>query len=1815
MSAVPDEAAIRGWLLDYLVEVVGCVQGEADPDAPLRDLGLGSTDVVVLAGELSELLGRTVTAAELFEHPTVNSLAAALAGANATESANGAGPTGSTDEPIAVIGIGCRFPSDINDPDAFWAFLESGECAVGEVPDGRWNDFIDGGPPVADAVRGTTRFGAFLSDIAGFDADYFGISPNEAAKMDPQQRLFLEVAHQAIEHAGIPVDSLAHSQTGVFAGACAAEYGYLVSRDLAAVDGWSGTGSALSVVSNRVSYALDLRGPSVTIDSACSSSLVTIHLACRSLRSGETDLALAGGVNVMLSPAITRSFDQLDAMSPTGRCHSFDAAADGYVRGEGCGVVVLKRLSDARRDGDRILAVVRGSAVNQDGRSNGLTAPNPAAQAAVLRAAYTDAGIAPRDVEFVETHGTGTLLGDPIEARALGTVLGRGRTPDAPLLLGAVKSNLGHLEAAAGVAGFIKSVLALRKARIPANLGYTAPNPHIPFDAHRLRVVGSPTDWPAAGHPRRAGVSSFGFGGTNAHVVLEQAPDEASDAPSAFQSDAGTDLTRLTVPAGSVPRVQRFADVLANWLETSGSDSPLSSVAAALAGRGSRGGCFGAVVAADRDAAVAGLRALAAGASAAGVVPAREPARDSGVVFVFSGQGAQWTGMGQRLLTTEPAFADAVADLDQVFVEQVGFSLAQVLRSGRPVEGIDRIQPVLIGVQLALVELWRSHGIVPDAVIGHSMGEVSAAIVSGGLSVADGLRVIATRSRLMRRELSGRGAMALIEMDEASAEILASEFHGVSVAVVASPRQTVVAGDPDRIAALMDAVVARGLMARRVDVDVASHHRTVDPILDELRAELACLAPRKPTIPVLSTVLAGDTAPPFDADYWASNLRSPVRFAAAVADAADRWGTFVEVSPHPVLTHAVTECLPGSRHHVTGTVARDGDERLDFHTALASLGRHPDVQPRKPRIELPATPWLHSAHWMPPMRASSATDTVPRIGTVLGGRTRLVGTQTTDLWRARIAPTDRPYPGFHRVHQVELVPISVLLATFAAAASDIGAHGVDRLGFETPLVLNQHWIIHVILEGDLLTLSSAPGDDGPWTVHATARLAAGAAPDVLDPIGPDAVDDQARGITEPPAEWGVEGTPFPWSVSAVRRSDPALVVDVATAQTPITALLDAAVGVSRMVAPEDSRLLVPAAVDSLHVVNPAPSDGGRVTVRARDGRTLSGSDAVIGGVDVDVTDAHGTLLAELRGLRFAPVGDDALLSDAAPSEIVHTLEWRTWTPEDADRPRTVTVIGDEQLAAELAGTGLDISQNEDIDRSDRVLYVPRVRAEESDLAAATRLTCEVLDLVRAVNRAGTGRVWLLTHGVADGTSPSAAPQSVLWGLAGVIAAEHPESWGGLLDLPAAGPVGEGAPVAEALRGRSREPLRLRDGAITVGVPAAVPATDAGTPMRCRPDAAYLVTGGLGSLGLAIAVWLADKGARRIILAGRTPLPARAQWNTVVEPVLRERIDAVAALEQRGVAVETIALDIAAAGALTEYLADRDRQGAPAIRGIVHAAGVQSAMLIDDVDAESVDAVLEPKVAGARALADAFPPGTIDFLHLVGSAGAVYGVPGQSAYAAANAYLDGLARRRHHEGATDVLALDWVAWQDMGFGAGAEVVRRELERMGSRPVRPAEAFAAWEYAAAHGAHQAIMVPRPGGARPDAAGRDRAGGTPVWSQMSPSDALASIESGLRDIVARELRMSPAELTADRPFAEIGLNSVMAMSIRRDAETLVGTELSVTMLWNHPTLGALARHLAERVGASPPGSESRGEPAAEQAGDGLLDNLFDSVEGSVQ
>ncbi|MGW3420574.1 alpha/beta fold hydrolase [Streptomyces phaeochromogenes] len=972
---------IRELVAGRLQDWYGVSSGQLPDDRPLAEVGLTSRDAVALTAELSELAGRRLPDTLLWEAPTIDALVRRLeetpprkgrgavtyaAPPRGRDQPRRAGTLQTEPIPVAVIGVGARFPGGVTSPDTFWQLLTDGRDAVGTLPPGRWDPFVRDPDRLPDDV---TRHGAFLGgldDIAGFDAEFFGIPAHEATAMDPQHRMLLEVTREALDHAALAAPTLAGTRTGVFVGISGNEYAHLTTADLRAVDAWTATGASMSIAAGRLSYALDLRGPSLSVDTACSSSLVAVHHAVRSLATGESDTALAAGVNLLLTPAVTLGFQRAGALAPDGRCKAFDAAADGIVRGEGCGVVVLKRLADAERDGDRVLAVIHATAVNSDGRSNGLTAPNGEAQCALLAEAHT----APTTVDYVEAHGTGTALGDPIEAGALGAVLGRDRPLDQPLLIGSAKTNLGHLEAAAGIAGLIKTVLALHHGEIPAHLHFTRPGPHADLDALGLRVVGSPEPWPRYSGTATAGVSAFGFGGTNAHVVLAEYR-QASRAKGPVGRPA-----LLLLDGPTKDRVRAYAGELAAWLDTpDGGRVRDADLARTLAGRTGRGRHRAALVTRDRTETRTALGRLAAGEPSPRLVTGEDrPGGPGPMVWVFSGYGSQWPGMGSQLLTTEPVFAAAVDRLEPLVRYHAGLSLRAGLRPDADLSTPAAVMPVLYGMQVALAELWRSYGLEPDAVIGHSLGEIAAAVVSGALDQATGARIVAVRSRLLDR-LTG-GAMAVVELPAAEIPLLAREFGTLEVAVHSSPAQCVVTGAAEDVAGLVARVTENGGFARLLGVSGAGHSPEVEPLLPEFAWELGEVRHSAPRCRRYSTVL-GDPREtvPCDTEYWAANLRNPVRFAQAVRAAAeDGHRVFVEVAPHATQLHPLTDTLRDAGAGdalIVPTLRRDTDDALAFRTSLATLLVH-GVRVAQPReglhpegriTDVPSPRWRHRRFW------------------------------------------------------------------------------------------------------------------------------------------------------------------------------------------------------------------------------------------------------------------------------------------------------------------------------------------------------------------------------------------------------------------------------------------------------------------------------------------------------------------------------------------------------------------------------------------------------------------------------------------------------------------------------------------------------------------------------------------------------------------------------------------------------------------------------------------------------------------------------------
>ncbi|HEV7651177.1 MAG TPA: type I polyketide synthase [Actinophytocola sp.] len=1737
------------------------------------------------------------------------------------------------DETIAIVGMGCRFPGGVSSPAEFWKSLVDGVDAISELPGDRWEHYEAGDPEHAAAVRKTTRLGGFVSDVDGFDAAFFGISPREAALMDPQQRMALEVSWEALEHAGIVPAALAGTDAGVYIGVNTDDHGRRLLEDLPRIEAWTGIGSSMCAVANRVSYSLDLRGPSMVVDTACSSSLVALHLAAQALRAGEVPVAVAGGVMLMIAPGLTMVMDSAGALAPDGRSKSFDASADGYGRGEGCGMVVLKRLSDARRDGDRVLAVVRGSAVAQDGRTDGIMAPSREAQEYMLRQACRQSGVAPESVDYVEAHGTGTRAGDPIEAGAIAAVYGTGRPADRPCLIGSVKTNIGHLEAASGIAGVIKAVLAIEHAAIPPSLNFDDPNPDIPWGESGLRVVTDLTPWPSTGGPRRAGVSGYGYGGTIAHLVLEQAPLVETPNPAL---DRGTALRVYPLSGGSTDAVRDYAAALAEWLTADGlraANAELADVGFTLTRRRSHLAHRTGIVAAGQEELIGRLRQVGTDDSGTLISGRALPGAAKGAVWVFSGHGSQWIGMGRELLATEPAFGRVLDELEPVCLEEMGVSPRKALLEG-DLRDTDRIQMLIYAMQVALAEVWYARGLRPAAVIGHSVGEIAAAVVAGVYDVADGARLICRRSTLLRK-VAGQGGMAMVNLpfDEVARRL--EPHEGVNAAISAAPASTVIAGDAHAV----DTVVRQwgadpALHVQRVNSDVAFHSHHMDQLTEDLALAAAELSNEPPALPVYSTSQPdprSDAAR--DGAYWAANLRNPVRFAAAVSAAlADGYRAFVEIAPHPVVSYSVNEVLTAERVDdavVAHTLRRNRPEQATLLANLATLHCHgvpvdwSAGSSGGRLVSLPVIAWQHREH---KVARPAGTERRTRLHdvdshTLLGSRLTVNGTSTVRVWQTWLDQASRPYPGDHPVQGTEIIPAAVLLNTFFAAAA---GHVLTDVSLRVPVSVAAPRELQVVaMDGTLRLCSRLPdpdsardgeseGDhDSGWLTHTTAIV-----PAVAEAAGADTIPVaelrnrcnerlDSEFVTDRLASIGVAAMGFPWKINRIRRGADELFVRVVadpdgTLPATWASILDAALSAASVVFAGQATLRMPAHIRRVAIGGRPPVDA-VISVRVQPGSADT--------VDVAVATPDGDVVARLDGLRYGVLDGD-VGAPASPRRLVHKVDWRPLELPKRVRgglPRVV-FVGDAALAAELgaalAESGVDwlavaepeelAGVREKLTPTTAVLVAPpRTDEPWPGAVAATWLVTRTARTLAAWAPRTQSKLWCVTCGVREAGQAAAVAESALWGVGRVLAGEYPEVWGGTLDLPGDDPLAGISVLRKVLTARPADDvIAVRAAGAEVARLSIVDGAPTARPVVCRPGGTYLVTGGLGVLGLEVAGWLAGRGARRLVLAGRRALPPRDEWDTVTDTATVRRVEAVRALEAAGVTVVTLALDVGDP-AQAARLASIGDLGLPPVRGVVHAAGVLDNRMAADVDEASLQAVMRPKVAGAQVLHELFPPGSVDFFALFSSAGLLLGLPGQTSYAAGNAVLDALATHRRAGGHRDTISLGWTSWRGLGMSTSSQAIDAELSARGTADITAAEAFRSWEYAERHDvAHVAVLrtIPLlPGMKRPpllseltadEPAAAQSASAAP-WAGLRDEELREYLLGEVSGQVAAEMKLAVDELDTRRPLIEMGFDSVMTQMIRARLERRFRISLPATLLWNRPTVQAISEFVAELLG----------------------------------
>ncbi|OKA08294.1 type I polyketide synthase [Amycolatopsis regifaucium] len=1747
----------------------------------------------------------------------------------------------SSEEAIAIIGMSCRFAPDLDSPEKFWEFLADGKSTVSDMPEKRWKSYAASSPQATAIIRDTVLKGAFLDDIEGFDADFFGISPREADFLDPQQRFMLELTWEALAAAGVPPLSLRGSDASVYVAANSNDYGRRLLEDIPNTGAYAVNGTTFYGIANRVSYFLDLRGPSMAVDTACAGSLTALHLAAQALRAGETPIALVGGLNIMATPTLNVALNGAGAMSKDGRSKAFDTDADGYGRGEGAGVVVLKLLSDALRDNDPIQAVVRGGGIFQDGRSDGMMAPNGEAQEHMLREAYARAGIDPSTVDYVEAHGTGTPTGDGEEIKALAKVFGAGRAAGDPCLIGSVKPNIGHVEGGSGITGVIKTVLALRHEQIPPSL-HNEPNPAYGWETNGLRLVGELRPWPAGEQPRRAGVSSYGVGGTIAHVILEESPalgwqDEVEQALPA--ADAGIRGV-FGVSAMSEAGLRALAGSVADWV-TEHPETPLSEIGHTLALHRSHLSQRGAVVAGSTGQLAERLRQLADGQTAPGVFSARTVSGNAAdVVWVFSGHGAQWSGMGRQLLAQDAAFASTMDSLAGVFREELGWTPREAILDGGPWTAA-HVQALTFAMQVGLAEVWRGHGVEPVAVIGHSVGEIAAAVAAGSLGLQEAARFACRRAVALQR-LEGEGGMAMAALSfEDTRRRLATET-GVEAAISASPHSTVISGDKDAIARVVERWREDGIEMRVVDTNIAFHSGHVDAVLAEVEAAAQELEPRTPKISLYSTAMTDPRSTVArDGAYWAANLRQPVRFAEAIEAAlADGHRGFIEISSHPVVSHSIIETcdhLGIEDTAGTATLRRNADE---IETLLSNLARMHclgavvdwtlDFPAGRP-LDLPAAAWQHRPYWIFPEGASSAglgSGHDPESHSLLGGRMTVSGAPSRQVWQTRLDMDTRPYPQSHGLVGVEVTPAASIINTFAEAAGEDDSPTLTDIVLRTPLAVQPPRVVQIVREGRSLSLATRIANDGAadegdeWITHTTATIDSSA----KRPTG--RIDDaviRARlpvgsltKIDDMFANMGVEGYAFPWTLDELRRDQyeqlALMVVEPApaTRATSWAHVIDGALTISAaVVSPGDATVLwMSRSIEKVSWHGEPPA---RVIVHSTRS-PKSPHDTV----DVWVADMNGDIVCEVLGLKFAAV--EHLGTEVLARDLVHEITWRPVEPAVGSEPlEQLVLVGDPDVTARLAsqfadagtpsvqvGAEPDELRPELFARPGAVLVVPSLGQPGEDVEkVAERASWTLIRTVQrvaeiqasAAGQVEPQRVWALTRGVRPASEERSVAHGPLWGISRITAGEHPELWGGAVDIDDV--TGDtGSRLLDLFRGSAgrgtEDVISLTAGATEVARLSQIERSADGSPLQCSPSGTILITGGLGALGLEVARWLVDRGARRLLLAGRRGLPPRAEWDTVSDADVRRQIDSVLGLEALGVTVGAVALDITDADQVAAALAP-GAHGLPPVRGVVHAAGVVNDALVDKVDQDGLRDVLAPKANGAMVLHRLFPPGELDFFVMFSSCGQFARLSGQTSYAAANSFLDTLAAHRNSGGHTETISLGWTAWRGVGLSEDIATTMFEANSRGLEAVSVAEAFRAWAFADRFQAdYQAVLrvLPTPPNlprvpmfrelTAPDEAVGDTGGQGPGLDLegLSDSEALERVTADVREQVGAELNLDAADVELKRPLVELGVDSVMTVALRVRLQRRYGLDLPPTILWARPTVAALSEHVTEAL-----------------------------------
>ncbi|WP_055526543.1 type I polyketide synthase [Streptomyces graminilatus] len=1807
-------------------------------DRSFKDLGMDSLMALELRNGVSKATGLRLSPTLVFDHPTPSDVASHVldqldghdprasegerdAGALAGIGGTGAPVLSTDDDPVVIVGMACRFPGGVETPDDLWALVSSGTDAISAFPADRGWDLERLYDPDPDAPGTSyTRHGGFIDNAADFDADFFGISPKEALAMDPQQRLLLETSWEAIERAGIDPVTLKGSRTAVFAGVMYHEYAQRLPEMPSALEGYLATGNTGAVDSGRVAHYLGVEGPAVTVDTACSSSLVALHLACQSLRLGESSMALAGGVTVLSTPFCFTEFSRQRGLAPDGRIKSFGSGADGTSWAEGAGMLLLERLSDARRHGHPVLAVIRGSAVNQDGASNGLTAPNGRVQQRVIEDALSRAGLTAADVDAVEAHGTGTVLGDPIEARALQSAYGGSHLGDHPLWLGSVKSNLGHTQAAGGAAGVIKMVLALRHGVLPKTLHAQEPSPKVDWTDGGVELLTEARPWPDRARPRRAGVSSFGIGGTNAHVILEQpptVPPQARETTGPDPADAvhgepdATDPVPLLLSARSETALPGQAGRLLDHLRAH-PEARLADVARSLATTRSSLEHRSALVGAGRADLLRGLAELAAGGCPANAVRGRATRRGK-VAFLFSGQGFQRIGMGRELAASYVTFRESLDEVCGVLDSHLDVPLRTVLFAAagsdraRLLDRTDYTQPAVFALEVAAFRLLESWGVRPDLVAGHSVGELVAAHVCGALSLPDAARLVAARGRLMAGLPTGGAMVAVQAAEPPMRQWLDANEPAVSIAAVNAPDSLVLSGDEDAVLRAEAVWRSRGARTKRLRVSHAFHSARMDPMLAEFTDLTASVLPHDgrgerghPPIGWVST-MTGETVDPslLDHHHWARQVRETVRFDDALTTLRAAGAThFLEVGSDQLVGVAGGH---GDGRLFVPLLRSGREEPRSALTALAQLHVHgAEVDWASvlegDRVELPTYAFQRQRYWLdarPGRHRPALLGLDVSEHPLLGATTRLPGSGGL-VMSGVVTREGHPWLADHTIGGVALLPGTALAELVCAAGGAVDRPVLRELILHAPLAVpdGEGTRLRLVVEGDgSVSVHAQAVPEEPWTLHASGLLGERRPEDAATGLGfaadawppPDAVSVDASSLYEDLAERGYGYGPAFTGIRAVWRRGDDVFADVELgADEPVDgyglhpALWDSALHAlflagatgrpERLVAPGGPRV---------------PYEWRGVTVHSAGARALrvrlcvSGPDTV----SLHAVDPDGRAVLSVDALALRVMSPELLPRPVG--RFLHRVVWSA-LPDDARSARPdskdVVAVCPEGDVEEVTRWALSVVQewlaDEPADQDGR----PDTR---SDARSGQRP--EGARLVVVTHRAVATRA-------GEDTDPACA---AVWGLVRSAQAEHP---GRFVLLDGEGP-GSAAPLPADLTGTDEPQLALRDGRLLV--PRLVPAADRGSADRPRPvlppHSTVLVTGGTGTLGAAFARHLvAHYGARHLLLVNRRG-PDR--------PGVPELI---AELAELGARATVVGCDVADREALRSLLsaipADRP------LGAVIHAAGTVDDGVVTRLTPERFPGVLGPKAVAARHLHELTRDMDLTMFAMFSSAAGTLGSPGQANYSAANAYLDGLAQHRVACG-LPALSLAWGLWQpaDGITGNLTDVDLERLNRAGIGELSTEQGLALFDLAVV--GDDAVTVPvklnvaalrrRPrdhGSLSPLlwSLAPARTGGTSVpavgqagpllgerLAAVRPADRLETVVDAVQEHLATVLgHTTPTSLDTARGFLDLGVDSLAAVELRNRLHAETGLALATTLVFDYPNVTGLAGHLLDRL-----------------------------------